>query len=105
MTDKNTRTLLAEYLAKALTTTCRRDIDIAISDFEDAQGYPLECEGAGEELENCREELDSLQARETANSDCLVAIESRLFPMCIPAREISTDDLAYICEQFEKLEF
>lgn len=100
----NTRTLLAEYLAEALNLPMR-EIDIAISDFEDAQGYPLECEDASEALENCREELKTLQARETANTDCLVGIESRLFPMCIPAKELSADDLAYICEQFEKLEF
>lgn len=104
MTDKNTRTQLAEYLAEALNLPAR-DIDIAISNFEDAQGNPLECEGAGEALENCREELSNIADIHDGNTVYLTAIESRLFPMYRPAKELSADDLAYICEQFEKLEF
>lgn len=100
---------LANYIQAYLEDECE-GVATAVNIYRAISAYEsdtLETLGdcfAGE-LENCREELQELQARETANSDCLEAIESRLFPMCIPAKELSADDLAYICEQFEKLEF
>lgn len=105
---KTTRTLLAEYLhdhfSELEDKPDLRDIDIAISNFEDANGEQLDFDKS-EEFSDLENELNGHKEAHNNNADILNDIESRLFPLCRPAESLASEDLAFICEQFRKLDY